>query len=267
MDVSCTISHLRRDASHRSGYRAAHGLRGLVFDLEGVICDGSAWRRRLWQLLDRIESVEPYDDFMRALDNQCMAAVYSGQREFLPALELFLRERQLSPMQIGEISASPSIRHREGELHSAALPGVVDTLALLHRTCWQLALLADTDLRSCELHEHTRQLGVDRFVQVTLGSCDIGHSKPSTVGFSELLRLLDLPADAVAFVSRTPRDLAAARSIGLRTIACGMVDNTAAEITMAHISELPEILADEGPTLPSAATSTPKHLVATRRLN
>jgi putative hydrolase of the HAD superfamily len=99
------------------------------------------------------------------------------------------------------------------------MPGSRDFLAAVSDAGVPLACLSnDVSAWSRQLR---RRFGLDAAIREWVVSGDVGHRKPDAGIYHELLRRLDVPATAVWFVDDRPKNVAAARALGITSIEFG----------------------------------------------
>lgn len=178
-------------------------LRAVIFDADGVLQEPSedviAWLRRELAL-PRAEA----DAVLHRIDEAerpCMV----GEADFLTELRRVLREVDRDARFDSVLYAWRAIRV------DAASLDVVDALRASGIGCF----LASNQ-HAYRASYMAKELGYEaRFDQVFF-SCDFGSAKPESSYFERLLREIGLPPAACLFIDDGPRNVAAARSLGMR---------------------------------------------------
>src|SRR5262249_39660427 len=106
-------------------------VQGFLFDMGDVLYDATAWRRWLLQLLSRMGLHAQYRTLFRIWDDEFLADVHRGRREYTEAFQSFLLSIGLSRAQIDEVQAASQARKRDLEAHVRPLPGVRSTIERL----------------------------------------------------------------------------------------------------------------------------------------
>lgn len=213
-------------------------VRGLIFDMAGVLYDATLWRRWLVRLLARMGWTFDYQKFYEAWDAEYLSEVHRGRREYGEAFNAFLRDQGLSWAQIDEVEAASRVLQQELETGERPLPGVAATLGVLAERGLRLAVLTDSPFRSAHLEGQLSQLGLGGYFHAVISSCDVEAIKPEPAGYRAALAALDLePADA-AYVGHCEKSLGGAAQLGLRTIAFNHFDHSFADIYITRFAEL-----------------------------
>lgn len=156
-------------------------------------------------------------------------------------------EREYLAASLGEIDADtfwrrlgldPAIEdeylsgHRLGD-------GVMDLLKSADLAFCGICCLSNDVARWSE--KLRRTFSLDRVIDPWVISADVGLRKPSPGIYAALLNRVGLPADRILFVDDRPKNLDAARAIGMRT---ALFDPTGADTRSEHtkISQLSELL-------------------------
>ena len=222
-------------------------VRAFVFDLGDVLYDATVWRRWLVRLLARLGLRVNYAEFFRAWDRDYLDDVYRGRRIYAEAFEAFLAVNGLSPAQIDEVTAAGHARRRELAIHRRLLPGVLATLGELQASGFALALLCEADCPASQVREELHRLAIgDCFGPIT-SSFDLGRTKPDPACFEAALAALQLPSQQVAFVGHEARELAAARALGMATVAFNYEPGAEADVHCLHFPELLELVQPSRP--------------------
>lgn len=149
-------------------------MRGLLFDMCGVLYDDSAWNRWLLQLLQRMGLHTHYDAFYALWSHEYSEPAGDDQPDYWSALRGFLKSAGLSNPQIDEVKAASYGRWIQSRSHLRLFPGVARTLTLLAQRGVPLGIVARTDHHVEEVRRRVAQLGLTgRFQSVqACGSTD-----------------------------------------------------------------------------------------------
>lgn len=178
------------------------GIRGVVFDLDGVLVDSShvmeaAFRHAYRQVVSAVDEApfEAYRQYLGWLFSDIMAVM-----NLSPAMEgPFVGE---SERLIGEIRV---------------YPGVIDMLERLRKD--ELSVAVATGKVRTRADSVLRATGLAELVDAVVGSDEVPSGKPAPDIYHEALRRLDLsPAESLS-VGDAPADVIAARRAGLVSVA------------------------------------------------
>jgi FMN phosphatase YigB (HAD superfamily) len=214
----------------------------LICDVDDVLCDATAWRRWLLQLLARFGLHTNYRCFFRYWDREYLGRVYSGEATIIEALRSLLRDVGLKPGQIDEVVAASQARRREIESGLRPLPGVRSALVGLKEAGVALGVLANSELTAAELSVRLARLGLSECFQVVVSSYDLKCMLPNEEGFGTALGALALSSQRAAFLGHDAAELAGASAIGLRTIGFHPDADAAADRLIASFDELPGLI-------------------------
>jgi putative hydrolase of the HAD superfamily len=223
-------------------------VRAFVFDLGDVLYDATVWRRWLVRLLARLGLRVNYAEFFRVWDRDYLPDVYCGRRTYAEAFQTLLTTCGLSPAQIDEVAAAGHGRRRELATHRRLLPGVLTTLRQLQAAGFPLALLCEADCPAGQIREELQRLSIGDYFGPIIGSFDLGRAKPDPACFEAALAALQLASDQAAFVGHDTDELAAARRLGMPTVAFNYEPGAEADFHCSHFPELLELVQAGRPT-------------------
>lgn len=213
-------------------------VQGLLFEMDDVLHDATAWRRWLLQLLARMGLNTRYRSFFRVWDDEYLNDVHCGRREMGEAFRSFLLSAGLTHAQIDEVVAAGQARKRHLDATLRPLPGVRTTIARLAERGVVLGVLTDSDRGGDELRQTLVRLGLGERFSVVLSSLDLERTKPDAFCYRSALGLMGLEARQVAFVGHSADDLNGARRAGLRTVAFHRATGIAAGHHLNRFDEL-----------------------------
>lgn len=229
---------------HVLSIEAAHRLcvRGIVFDMAGVLYEGTICQRWLWQLLLRLGVQADYTEFCDRWERDYLDEVNRGVRSYEEAQHAFLLSYGLSPAQVEEVQAATPIRRGEVDLGVRPLPGVSATLAKLAVAGFRLAVLANSWCTATVLRQMLDQLGLSPFISSVLSSCDLGNTTPAAECYGASLKAIELPACEALYVGREPRSLTGATTMGMHTAAFNQVAGATADYYLHRFDELGQLV-------------------------
>jgi HAD superfamily hydrolase (TIGR01493 family) len=219
-------------------------VRGVAFDVAGVLYDATLWRRWLLRLVNGLGFQAEYHAFFRRWESDYLALVHCGRREHDEALESFLLASGLSWAQIDEVEAASRTQREQLEFDVRALPGAAKTICRLAGSGLSLLAWVDAPYPAARAVELLERLGVARHFQAALTSCDLGIVQPAPECYRSMVERLRLPAHELAFVSQDAAHLAGAKTAGLRTVAVNSECPMAAESSLTRIEDLCDLLQD-----------------------
>jgi phosphoglycolate phosphatase-like HAD superfamily hydrolase len=233
---------------HAAAYERLRKVRGVVFEMDDVLYDATAWRRRLWQLLARLGLQAQYRCLFELWDRDFLDAVQRGDRDYDDAFVAFLREAGLASSQVDEVRVAwPTSKQRlEAELRP--FPLVRETLERLHGRGLLLAVLCDSDLSGEKVRARLDGLGLGPFFREVVSSLDLRHTKPDPLGYRTCLERLQIAACDAAFVGRDADDLQGAHRCGLTTLALQSERGTGCDVRLRRFDELREFFRGDSPS-------------------
>lgn len=218
------------------------GVQGLLFDMGDVLYDATGWRRWLLQLLARMGLHTHYRTLYHIWDDDFLADVYRGRREYQEAFQAFLLSIGLSRGQIDEVQAASQARKRDLEANARPLPGVRRTVARLAAGGLTLGVLCDSEQDGDGLRAQLGRLGLGGHFSTVLSSIDLAYTKPSPVCYRAALAEMELEADEVAFVGHDGEELVGARAVGLQTVAFNYEPRAVADHYLTRFEELLDVV-------------------------
>lgn len=120
------------------------------------------------------------------------------------------KQHQLSREQAAELQRIGGFYHT----CFAAFPDAAECLATLHARDWKLALLTNFELPS--VHRTLQHAGLNpELFSALLSSAAVGWHKPDPRAYLAASETLRVPPDACVFVDDLPRNVEAARAVGM----------------------------------------------------
>jgi FMN phosphatase YigB (HAD superfamily) len=187
---------------------------GLLFDMDDVLHDATAWRRWLMQLLARMGLHSTYACLFRVWDRDFLDDVHRGRRPFCEAFEAFLLAVGLSRPQIDEVKAACQARRRE------------------------LGVLANSESTAEVLGRQLDRYGLEGLFTTVVSSIDLGRTKPDPAAYLTALRNMKLRPEQVAFVGHDTAELDGATAVGMHTVAFNFDRDARADVYLARFEEL-----------------------------
>lgn len=218
------------------------GVRGVLFDLPGVLYDATLWRRWLWQLVTRMGVESDLETFYRPWDARFVVDVHCGRRARTEAFEAFLLAAGLTRGQAHEVEAASAARRRVWETLARPLPGVREAVVRLRAGGYVLGVLSNSEYPAELLRARLARFVPADAVTAVVSSCDLECAKPDVRCYRAALAALSLHSEQTAFVGCVDAELAAARALGLVTVALNRPESVAAEIHLEAFAELPDRL-------------------------
>lgn len=220
---------------------------GLLFDTCDVLYDATVWRRWLLQLLTRLGLHTNYRSFYRVWDQDFMADVHRGRREFQEAFRTFLLTAGLSPAQIDEVEAACQARRRQWETTARPLPGVKTTLCRLHAAGVVLGAVCNSEYPALVLSQRLGRFGLGGLFTTLISSIDLEQIKPEAVCYRTALDAMKLPAGRVAFVGHDAAQLDGAAAVGMPTVAVNFDPDARADVYLARFQDLTDVIDAQPP--------------------
>lgn len=237
-----SVSAWQSRTAYRAGLAKVRHARGLLFDLDNVLCDATSWWRWLVQLVTRMGLATDYDTFYGDWRTSYLREVQSGRREQAEALETFLRSKGLSRGQVDEIEAAGHARRRELDCGMRPLPGVRQTLATIEARGMPMGVLADADMPAIGLCQRLAQMGIERRFCAVISSFDLERTKPDAACYLAALARLELPPEQVAYVGHRGEDVRGAADVGMPTIAFNHDPEARADVYLERFTDLLMVL-------------------------
>lgn len=177
-------------------------LKAVVFDADGVLQEPSESVIELLRRELALPTAETEAVLRRIYDAErpCMI----GQADFLTELRRVLKEVEREASFDAALAAWRAIRV------DAACLDVVSALRAAGLSCF----LASNQ-HSYRASYMAKELGYERFFDRVFFSCDFGSVKPDRSYFERLLREMAVPPSDALFIDDGPRNVEAARSLGM----------------------------------------------------
>lgn len=223
-------------------------VQGWIFDFDGVLYDGTAWRRWLLQLLSKRGLHTHYQVFFRLWDLEYAPQVQSGDWTFHKAIERILIEAGMSAPHVNEIIPALRSKRKSLSAEERPLPGVFNTLKLLAASGHQLALSADSDCDHEKLGDKLTRLGLASYFDFVAAAQDRGRRRLPARLYTSAVSAMRLPKEKVVFVGHEAEHLSVAHAIGLQTVSVACPQAELANWHVERVSELGVLLQ----TLPSS---------------
>jgi len=219
----------------------ARPIHCVVFAIDGVLYDDSAWRRWLLLLAARMGLQTRYASFFRVWD--CDFAETGGciEGRFWRSIEDFLRSAGLSRGQIDEIEAASRGRLRQMRDQVRPFPAVRHMIEQLASADIEICVLAPPDGTRSSVRRQLRQLGLVNHVHRVLASPASTAQLSRREAFPIATARLTRPGNT-AFVGRNTGELHAAQSAGMLAIAFNHDADARADWCIEHFEQLGELV-------------------------
>jgi beta-phosphoglucomutase len=186
-------------------------VRGVIFDLDGVLLDSAEHHRLAWERLAVEQGVSTGDDFFREHFGRTNASI----------LPIFLG-RELDPEELRRISEHKEALFREVAHGAISLfPGVTPLLEDLKGAGWRIALGTSTPRSNVDFL--FRELGLEKYLEASTSSDDVRLGKPDPEVFLKAAGKLGLPPERCVVVEDSPIGVEAALAAGMK---CAAVAST-----------------------------------------
>lgn len=231
-----------RPSPARLAYPHRLAVRGLIFDMAGVLHDATLWWRWLARLLARLGAREAEPALRGRWENEHLPDVVRGRREHGEALEAFLAAAGLTSGQVDEAAFAAETRRRELLATLRPLPGVPGTIEQLHAGGLALAVLTNADAPAPALEARLARLGLAGRFAAVVSSFDLERTLPDAACYEAALAALGLSAGEAAYVGSSRICLAGAAGVGLGTIAFNHEPDAAADLRLNRFVDLLDAL-------------------------
>jgi HAD superfamily hydrolase (TIGR01509 family) len=191
-----------------------HGqLRGVIFDMDGVLVDSHAAHRKAWRLF--------FETLGRDVPEVELNFILDGRKRD-EILRHFLGERLQA--EVEEFGRRKDHIFRQTQLEIAAVPGAVPLVRELHRRDTALGL-ATSASRSRALSTLT-ELGVLDCFRVVVTGEDVAHGKPDAAVYRLACQRLGIETEYLIAVEDAMSGVRAAVAAGLRCIGVALHEST-----------------------------------------
>jgi phosphoglycolate phosphatase-like HAD superfamily hydrolase len=215
-------------------------IQGWIFELNGVLYDGTAWRRWLLQLLSKRGLHTHYDVFFRHWDLEFASQIQSGKSTFQQAIEKMLSAAGMTAAHINEIT--PALRSKRKCLakEQRPLPGVAQILKFLAASGYQLAVLDEVDCEQGDLGEKLLRLNIASYFDFMETSGDGEECVLHNSRFQQAISAMHLSPDEVIFAGHDLQQLVTANALGIPTVsvACPQAE----KVADWHVECLPDLV-------------------------
>ena len=215
-------------------------IQGWIFEPNGVLYDGTAWRRWLLQLLSKRGLHTHYDAFFCHWDLEFAPQIQSGQWTFQQATEKMLSAVGMTASHISEIM--PALRSKRKCLakEQRPLPGVAQMLKFLAVSGYQLAVLDEVDCEQGKLGEKLSRLNIASHFDFVETACDCKECVLCNCRLQKAVSAMHLALDEVIFAGHDLQQLVTANALGIPTvsIACPQAE----KVADWHVECLPDLV-------------------------
>lgn len=204
-----------------------------------ILYDARGWRRWLWKSASARGVEADFASFFARWDRDYLVGVHLGARPYDEALRAFLASWPLTSSEVeGLIAEGNRVKARfAAELRP--FDGTIETLRVLRRHDFSLAVLSDSESPGAELAARLAKIGLGGLFEFVLSSRDLGRVKPNPACYRAALALLRLSPDQVPFVGHDQDELEGAQAVGMPAIALRYEPGVQADVYLNSIHELP----------------------------
>ena len=199
-------------------------LRGIVFDLDGVIVDSHPLHKKAWHaFLAELGKVVSESDLDFILEGRC-------RREILVH---FLGE--LSESEIKRYGKKKDEFFRQISADLTPVSGSVELIKSLLKANFDLAVATSASRK--RTHWTLKQLGLEKFFRVVITSDDVEKGKPDPAIYRLAAEGLARSPESLLGVEDSISGIRAARAAGLRClgIGIGLADQSMREAGAEHV--------------------------------
>ena len=211
---------------------------GLLFDMEGVLYDNSAWRLWLFRTVGRLGLHTNCHAFFATWERDYQRPACLGETSLEEALGNFLRSAGLTHGQADEVVTATRSQLALHENSQRPLPGVTATLKRLSGAGMKMGVVCNATAESDALWSRLDRAGIAGCFASVVTSRDLGHALPDIHGYRLAAARLAAPAGLLAFIGGSAPAVTAARRAGMAGIGVGMPRRTPADAHVCDIREL-----------------------------
>jgi len=232
----------RYDAEKATPALGGNQIKAVLFDVEDVLYDGSAWHRWLGQVFARLAPKPLEEGFSQRWHEEFLPQVHRGNQDFHAALAACLDAVGLAAAHVEEIVAASRAQRRRQESALRTFPGVRSTLGRLQGAGIPRAILTNTDRSAAALRADLGEIGLEGSFDLILTSLDMHASLPDETCYHRAVSAMNVLPDEVLFVSHDARDLHGAHVAGLVTVAFNARQNVPTAAQIDRFEELLELI-------------------------
>jgi beta-phosphoglucomutase len=189
-------------------------LRGIVFDMDGVVINSHPAHRKAWQeflgILGRRVSEEDLDFILEGRKRQDILRHFLGEMPEFELQEYGKRKDEFFQKIAEEVEPVSGVVEFLRDLQQCGVPAGVATSASEHRT-----------------HFTLHRLDLTQYFQTVVTGDDVAAGKPHPAIYETAARLLDLPPEDLLALEDAPRGVESAISAGMRCV--GVADSAKAQ--------------------------------------
>ncbi|AGB42625.1 HAD family hydrolase [Mesorhizobium sp. CO1-1-7] len=237
-------------------------IKGILFDKDGTLVDFNA----TWLGVADFMAMDAADGDRWKADRLLAAAGFDfANRRFKPdsifasgtnldVVELWF-PRLSNEDQMLAVARFNEITSVQGSTMAVALPGIADTLALLHRRSYRLGVATNDSTSGAEKTLVT--LGVAQLFEAAYGYDAVANPKPAPDTIQAFCDLTGLKPSEIAMVGDNRHDLEMARAGGCG-LAVGVLSGTG---TRESLAEIADVILDSVADLPDFLSTRVKETV------
>jgi FMN phosphatase YigB (HAD superfamily) len=210
----------------------------LLISPSQVLYDDTLWWRWLLQMVSRFGLHTNNDMFTSLWQSDYYDDVCQGDREVFDALQEFLTCCGLRRGQVDELCAAGRLHWRRLELELRAFPQTLPAIAALAQQGWRMGLLMHCPLSTSEAKSQLEQMRIARFFDHVVGSREIATRFSLPDFWSDVAQRLSVSPERIALMCHETRQLSAAKSAGLTTLAFQCDGHHTADATLNRVDEV-----------------------------
>jgi len=189
-------------------------LRGIVFDMDGVIINSHPTHRKAWQeflgTLGRAVSEDDLDFILEGRKRQDILRHFLGEMSNVELQEYGKRKNEFFQKIAEEVAPVSGLVEFLQDLEQCGMPAAVATSASEHRTRFTL-----------------ERLDLARYFQVVVTGDDVAEGKPNPAIYQLAAQRMNLRVEHLLALEDAPRGVEAAISAGIRCV--GVADASKAK--------------------------------------
>ena len=209
------------------------GMRGIIFDLDGVLCYTDRYHYLAWKALA--------DQLGLPFDEKVNARLRGVSRMDSLEIVLSLGNRQYSQMEKEQMAEEKNARYRnylEKLGQESLAPGAVDVLCTLKRQGWLLAVGSSS--KNAELI--LQKTDLKKYFDVVVDGSQIVKSKPDPEVFLLAAQKMNLSPSECIVVEDAESGIRAAKAGGFFAVGIGDAINAfGVDTSISTLAELPDL--------------------------
>ena len=214
-------------------------IKGIIFDSGDIFYKTDINVNTIFNVLLSMGYKKSLSEIRNKWRNKIMTKSF---KNFEAALNEFGTVLKLNKKECKMFTRKVMRKYKKDEEVKLLFSNIPLTLQELKNNNLKLALLANTISSEKDMKRFYKQLGIHKYFDTIVCSCDTKFVKPDKKAYNEVLKRLKLKPNEVLFVGHEKSELDGAKKVGIKTVAINYKKNVKADFYLKDFHDLIKLI-------------------------